>query len=54
MQNAVYAAVNHVVDLSGNKCDISEDSKGHSPELWLADFHPFCLFLLLDVHCDNG
>ena len=24
-------AVNHVADLSGNKCDISERSTGHAP-----------------------
>ena len=33
MQNACYAAVSHVVDLSGNKCDISEGSKSRIPEL---------------------
>ena len=48
MQNLFYAAVNHVADLSGNKCDISERSTGHAPGSLLADFDPFCLFLLLD------
>ena len=31
MQNSFYAAVNHMVDLSGNKCDISERSTGQAP-----------------------
>ena len=29
----LYAAVSHVVDLSGNKCDISEGSKSRIPEV---------------------
>ena len=33
MQNAVYAAVNHVADLSGNKSDILEGSKCPVPVL---------------------
>ena len=33
MQNVFYAAVNHVADLSGNRCNILEGSKGHVPEL---------------------
>ena len=49
----VYAAVNHVNDLSGNKCDISERSTGRAPGLWMTDFDPFCLFLLLDDPYDN-
>ena len=31
MQNLFYAPVNHVADLSGHKCDISERSTGHTP-----------------------
>ena len=53
MQNLFYAAVNHVMDLSETKCDISEISKGHAPGWGLVDFDPFCLFLPFDVHSDN-
>ena len=53
MQNAFYAAVNHVADFSGNKYDNSERSTGHAPGSLLADFNPFCFFLLLDDHYDN-
>ena len=53
MHNACYAAVSRVADLSGNKCDISEGSKGHVSELSLVNFDPVCLFLLLDVHYVN-
>ena len=53
MQNLFYTDINHVMDLSGNKCDISKMSKGHAPGSPLADFNPFCLFMLLDVPCDN-
>ena len=53
MQNSFYAPVNHVADLSGNKCDISERSTGHAHGLRLADFDLFCLFLLLDDRYDN-
>ena len=42
MQIALYAAANHVTDLS-------EVLKGHIPELLLVDIDPFCLFLVLDV-----
>ena len=31
--NAFYAAVSHVADLSGNKCDSLEGSKAHVPVL---------------------
>ena len=34
----VDAAINHVADLSGNECNISERSTGHAPGLCLADF----------------
>ena len=53
MQNSCYAVVNLVTDLSGNKEDFSEDSKGHVPELWLVDSDPFFWFLLLDVRYSN-
>ena len=53
MQNSFYAAINHVADLSGNKCDILERSTGHTPGSLLADFNPFCLFLLLDDRYDK-
>ena len=53
MENAFYAAVHDVADLSENKCDISKGSKGHVSELCLAAFDPFCLFLLLVVRYDN-
>ena len=53
MQNSFYTAVNHVADLSGNKYAISERSTGHAPGSCLADFDPFCLFLLLDNCYDN-
>ena len=33
IQNACYTAVNHTTDLSGNKCAVSRNSKGHVPEL---------------------
>ena len=33
MQNPFYAAVNHVTDLSGNECNISERSIGHNAGL---------------------
>ena len=32
------------MDLSGNKCDISERSTGHAPGSRLADFDPFACF----------
>ena len=51
--NSFSAAVNHVTDLSGNKRDISERSTGRVRGSWLADFDPFCLFLLLDDRYDD-
>ena len=51
MQNACYAAINHVTDLSENKHNVLEGLKDHVPELWLVDLDPFCL---LDVNYNNN
>ena len=50
-KNTFYTAVNHVADLSGNKCDISESSKGHVSKLRLADLDLF--FSALNGRYDN-
>ena len=43
MQNSFYAAVNHVVDLSGNKCNISARSTGHAlVRDWQISIHFAC------------
>ena len=41
MQNVFYSATNHITDISENKRNILESSKGHIPVLWLVDYYPF-------------
>ena len=57
MQNSFYTVVNHVADLSGNKCNISARSTGHAPvRNWqiLIHFACFCFWMTVTITIEGS
>ena len=59
MANLFYIAVNHVMDLSGNKCDILEIPKAHTPGPFIIGgfqihFACFCFWMTITIMIDSS